>query len=55
MYLTEHWHDAGYPDYELQSGGADVSVGLDNVLEYVRAVEEAVLFKGVEAQVTAFR
>lgn len=32
-----------------------MSVGLDNVLEYVRAVEEAVLFKGVEAQVTAFR
>ena len=45
----------GYPDYELRSGGADLTVGQDNVLEYVTAVEEAVLFEGAEAQVTAFR
>ena len=46
---------AGYPEYELRSGGAEVLVGAHNVLEYCDAVTDAVLRSGVQLQLQAFR
>ena len=46
---------AGYPEYELRAGGADLAVGAGNVAEYVEAVTHATLREGIQAQLTAFR
>ena len=46
---------AGYPEYELRTGGADLAVGDSNVAEYVEAVTHATLREGIQAQIGAFR
>lgn len=46
---------AGYPEYELRTGGEDIAVGPANVQEYLAAVVDATLGSGVAAQVEAFR
>ena len=46
---------AGYPEYELRAGGADLAVGASNVAEYVEAVTHATLREGIQAQIGAFR
>lgn len=46
---------AGYPEYELRAGGADLAVGAGNVAEYVEAVTHATLREGIQAQIVAFR
>lgn len=45
----------GRPDYELRSGGADLSVSSDNLAEYVEAVVDATMGSGVATQVEAFK
>lgn len=46
---------AGYPEYELKSNGASIDVTSDNILEYVDAIVDATLGKGIHAQMQAFR
>jgi hypothetical protein len=46
---------AGYPEYELRSGGDDIPVTSANVGEYLAAVVHATLGSGIAAQVEAFR
>lgn len=41
--------------WELKTGGADILVTLDNVGEYVQLVVDALLFSGIQQQMTAFR
>ena len=45
----------GHPDVELCEGGADKTVTLDNLEEYIEAVVDATLGSGVKAQVLALR
>ncbi|KAF2452861.1 hypothetical protein BDY21DRAFT_388374 [Lineolata rhizophorae] len=45
----------GYPDIELQPGGADTAVTIDNVALYVERVLDFTLGCGVRRQVEAFR
>ncbi|RPD53372.1 hypothetical protein L226DRAFT_617463 [Lentinus tigrinus ALCF2SS1-7] len=44
----------GY-DIELKPGGRDITVTADNVDEYIRAVLDAIIGKGAQAQAQAFR
>lgn len=44
----------GYPEYELQPGGADMVVDASNVKAYIDAVAEASLFSGIKGQMQAF-
>ncbi|KAI0704459.1 hypothetical protein C8T65DRAFT_741026 [Cerioporus squamosus] len=44
----------GY-DIELKPGGRDITVTADNVDEYIRAVIDAIIGKGAQAQAQAFR
>lgn len=45
----------GYPEYELKEGGAECSVTLANLEEYVTLLLQATLDTGVAPQVDAFR
>ena len=45
---------AGYPDFELRPGGADVAVDSSNLQEYLSAVVDATLGGGVRPQLEAF-
>uniref|UniRef100_A0A7S0JI46 HECT domain-containing protein n=1 Tax=Calcidiscus leptoporus TaxID=127549 RepID=A0A7S0JI46_9EUKA len=44
----------GFPQVELVAGGAEVSVTLDNLSEYVQLVLQKMLLDGVRAQMDAF-
>lgn len=45
----------GYPTIELRPGGADISVTTDNVCDYVDAVLDITLGKGVKKQIDSFK
>ncbi|OAA60498.1 Hect domain containing protein [Niveomyces insectorum RCEF 264] len=45
----------GYPEIELVSGGAQISVTIDNVEDYIEKVVAKTLGSGVRRQVDAFR
>ena len=44
----------GFPSIELVPGGAEVSVTIDNLSEYVQLVLQKLLVDGVRAQMGAF-
>ena len=46
---------AGLPEYELKAGGNEIDVTASNAGEYVAAVVEATLSKGIKRQMDAFR
>lgn len=46
---------AGYPEYELVPGGNEIDVVASNAGDYVAAVVEATLHKGIQRQMDAFR
>ena len=45
----------GHPQYELRPGGSEMTVDASNVAEYIAAVVDATLHKGISAQLDAFR
>jgi E3 ubiquitin-protein ligase TRIP12 len=45
----------GFPSIELRKGGKDISVGLDNIDQYVRLLSHWTLVEGVSKQLESFR
>ena len=55
LYLTCLSIAVGLPDYELKTGGNEIDVTAKNAGEYVAAVIEATLSKGIQRQMESFR
>ena len=53
--FTSRYLPAGYPEYELRPGGADVAVDRRNVGDYICGVVDASIGAGIASQVAAFR
>ena len=45
----------GYPEYALKAGGADETITAENSDEYIKAVMDATLQRGIKIQMAAFR